>query len=635
MHIGRRWTRRTAVDTGARNSTPAAAEPSAAPGRNRTPEVSPPPGLLGSLLTGSAAGAVVLGTDLLVREASDGFAALAGEPAAELLGRSASSVPLLADRVIQQVLHAVLEDGLSRPFRALLGPAGTARTAAAPTRAADGPGAGTGPRGPQAAPGPAAAAGTCHRLVAGGRTVGLGIILVAGPAADGPVEDGAEGAGPAGDGPVAASATALRHARRRLALLDEATGKVGTTLDMDTTCAELARFAVPRLADLATVDVIPVTGTATAAVGRPAAAGRLHRAGLARVPALAESTGALATPGERVRHRPGTAPARSLAEHRPVLADLRATAAGGAAADRESEACRSAGLGAVLAVPLIARDRTTGVLTLARAASAPDFSQEDVELAEDLARRAAVAIDNARHYARSQGITLELQRALLTEPGNPHPNLDLASRYLPSGTSSVVGGDWFEAVRLSFGRTLLVIGDVMGHGVEAAVDMSDYRAMLRYVAGTDLPPHRILRQLDTLIAEKESARPATCLLALADPARNRCTYASAGHLPPALIVPGRGTELVRIPTGPPLGTGLGGYEPAVGTLNPDEVVLMYTDGLVERRDEDIDASLARLADLHLPVAGDLDDLLDSVVHGLAPRVAEDDIAVLAARVRPR
>ncbi|MFD0351113.1 PP2C family protein-serine/threonine phosphatase [Kitasatospora aburaviensis] len=204
----------------------------------------------------------------------------------------------------------------------------------------------------------------------------------------------------------------------------------------------------------------------------------------------------------------------------------------------------------------------------------------------------------------------------------------------------MVGGDWYETVRLPFGRTLLVMGDVMGHGVEAAVDMSTYRSTLRDVAGMDLPPHRILRQLDTVIAANESARPATCLLALADPGRGRWTLSSAGHLPPALIAPGRPTELLQIPTGPPLGTGLGGYEQTARELRVGETLLMYTDGLVERRDEDIDVSLERLAALRLPAEGELDDLLDAVLHALAPAgpsapSAEDDIAVLAARPRPR
>lgn len=292
----------------------------------------------------------------------------------------------------------------------------------------------------------------------------------------------------------------------------------------------------------------------------------------------------------------------------------------------------------LLVVPLTARGHLVGLLTLARTAASPGFTPDEAVLIGDLAGRAAADIDNARRYTRSQGIALELQRALLSEPGSPHQNLELASRYLPSGTSSVVGGDWYETVRLPFGRTLLVMGDVMGHGVEAAVDMSTYRSTLRDVAGMDLPPHRILRQLDTVIAANESARPATCLLALADPGRGRWTLSSAGHLPPALIAPDRPNELLRIPTGPPLGTGLGGYEQATRELLPGQTLLLYTDGLVERRGEDIDASLDRLAGLRLPAAGELDDLIDAVLHALGPSTAgpaEDDIAVLAARPRAR
>ncbi|MEZ0069656.1 serine phosphatase RsbU (regulator of sigma subunit) [Streptacidiphilus sp. MAP12-20] len=308
----------------------------------------------------------------------------------------------------------------------------------------------------------------------------------------------------------------------------------------------------------------------------------------------------------------------------------------------------------MLAVPLTARGHLIGALTLARRAPTQPtateptatqptnsdlpgdgFGDDDITLIEELAGRAALSVDNARRYMRSQGIALELQRALLAEPANPHPNLEIACRYLPSGTSSVVGGDWYESVRLPFGRTLLVIGDVMGHGVEAAVDMSTYRSMLRYVAAMDLPPHRILRQLDSLISENESARPATCLLALVDPSRNRVTFSSAGHLPPALVGPGQVTELVSLPSGPPLGTGVGGYQQLVRELLPGQVLLLYTDGLVERRHEDIDVSLDRLAAVPLPAGGELDDLIDAALHSSSPSDAEDDIALLAARVRPR
>ncbi|WP_165845652.1 SpoIIE family protein phosphatase [Streptacidiphilus pinicola] len=436
--------------------------------------------------------------------------------------------------------------------------------------------------------------------------------------------------------PASAPPEGELRARRRLATLTAAGERIGTTLDTDTTCAELAGFTVPGLADLATVDILP-PGVPDHRLGMPLGTVRLLRAAVAGRPELHQQLATLAHPGESVRHREGSLVTRSLVAAKPVVLDLAAIDEGaeGAAAISDPatlEVYRAAGIASVVAVPLAARGHLVGALILARGA---EFSDDDLALIEDLAARAALSIDNARRYTRSQGIALELQRALLAEPANPHPNMEIACRYLPSGSSSVVGGDWYESVRLPFGRTLLVIGDVMGHGVEAAVDMSTYRSMLRYVAVMDLPPHRILRQLDAMISENDAARPATCLLALVDPPRNRVTFASAGHLPPALVTPNGVTELVPVPSGPPLGTGVGGYQQLVRELGSGDVLLLYTDGLVERRHEDIDVSLERLAALPLPAAGDLDDLLDAALHSSTPSEAEDDIAVLAARVRLR
>lgn len=405
-------------------------------------------------------------------------------------------------------------------------------------------------------------------------------------------------------------------AQTRLALLEAADEQIGSTLDLGTTSAELAAFLVPRLADHAVVDLLPPEAEPPR-IGH-GAPGRLHRAAVS-APHAAGSPG----PGGAVRPRAGSAAERALAAGAAVLGT-----------PEPQDGC-PAGTASLLVLPLAARGRLVGLLTLGRTAAAPAFTPEDADLIGAVTARAATGLDHARRYARSQGIALELQRALLSEPGNPHQNLTLASRYLPSGSASVVGGDWYETVRLPFGRTLLAMGDVMGHGVEAAVDMSHYRSALRDVAGMDLPPHRILRQLDAVISADDSARPATCLLVLADPGRGRWTLSSAGHLPPALIAPGRPTELLGIPTGPPLGTGLGGYEQTTHPLAPDQTLLLYTDGLVERREEDIDTSLERLAALRLPATGNLDALLDAVLQALATDAAEDDIALLAARPTPR
>ena len=428
---------------------------------------------------------------------------------------------------------------------------------------------------------------------------------------------------------------ALLADRDRLALLNEAADRIGTSLDLEATCAELAQFAVVRFADLAIVELLPPEAMPSGLTVGPGPL-RTQCTAMEAVPGLLHP----GTPGvgEWVRHRPGCPTAQCLVSGRAFLVDHRRSGRNGVRAGEDCSCEAGAGAAAMLVVPLRANDRLIGVLSLLRpdAASFRDDTslEDDTATVQAVADRAGRSIDNARRHALAQDLTMELQRALLADPGTPHANLELASRYLPCGSSAMVGGDWVETIRLSFGRTLLVIGDVMGHGVEAAVDMSSYRTLLRYVAATDLPPHRILRQLDHLTAQSDATRPATCLLALVEPARHRATFASAGHLPPTLFRSEGPAELLAVPTGPPLGTGLGDYEAVVHPLGPEEVLMLYTDGLVERRTEDIDASLARLTHLrHRHQGAPLEDLLDHVLATVVPAVPDDDIAVLAARIQ--
>ncbi|MEU3826957.1 PP2C family protein-serine/threonine phosphatase [Streptomyces sp. NPDC029080] len=289
--------------------------------------------------------------------------------------------------------------------------------------------------------------------------------------------------------------------------------------------------------------------------------------------------------------------------------------------------------GRAVCVPLAVSGHCYGVLVSAREET--PFTDAETQVVAFLAELAASHVRHAREYDAVSGMVGKLQRALLSEPGRPHPNLDVAVRYLPVGQNALIGGDWCETVRLHFGRTLLVVGDVMGHGLEAAVDMNAYRSSLRYIASADLPPHRVLRQLDELAAGEPERRPATCLVARIDPNRGQITLASAGHLPPAVIDGDGRTSLLEVPVGPPLGTGLGGYESVTYPLDPSRTVLLFTDGLVERRGEDIDRSLGRLADVGFDPASAVDDVLDTTLARLDARHAEDDVAILAARLHHR
>lgn len=379
--------------------------------------------------------------------------------------------------------------------------------------------------------------------------------------------------------------------------LRDALAGLGTTLDEATTCAELARVVVVLAGGAAAV----LRRTGDAPAGYEAVAGD----------------------------------ARLLPDARRVAAAVRETGpptedANPAAWLEPSSGGRSGG---ALCTPLTSGDEMYGVLVWARDAGPP--SEAEAEQLALLAERGASHIRHARAYEDVSRTAGDLQRALLASPGRPHPNLDVAIRYLPVGGSALVGGDWCETVRLHFGRTLLVVGDVMGHGLEAAVDMSAYRSSLRYIAASDLPPHRVLRQMDDIASGEADRRPATCLLARVDPGRGQMTLASAGHLPPVLITRDGGATQLPVPVGPPLGTGLGGYESATHALVPGETLVLFTDGLVERRGEDIDQSLARLSALRFPVGKGVDDVLETIVDRLDAGHAEDDVAVLAARPHPR
>ncbi|WP_254705661.1 PP2C family protein-serine/threonine phosphatase [Streptomyces vilmorinianum] len=375
----------------------------------------------------------------------------------------------------------------------------------------------------------------------------------------------------------------------RLRAATDAIGEIGAHLDETAVCEDLAAFLCRHGYEAAAVDVRPEEGATWV------------RAAMAGDPKLVD----------RLEPRPHAGAARTYADVAP----------GGVAVR-------------VLTVPLEWRDRVVGSVS-AVSARTGGFTDHETAMVHDAARLAAVHLGHARRLAATERTAFHLQQALVAEPGRPHPNLEIAGRYLPAGARTLVGGDWFETVRLHFGRSLLVVGDVMGHGLDAAVDMNAYRSALRDVASTDLPPHRVLRQLDSVVADDGGMRPATCLLAQVDPARRVATFASAGHLPPVIVAADGSADLVELPVGPPLGTGVGGYEPVNRTLAPSDTLVLFTDGLVERRGEDIDVSLARLSTLRLRAGSGPEEVVEEVLERLDARHAEDDVAVLAARLRER
>ncbi|AJF69241.1 PP2C family protein-serine/threonine phosphatase [Streptomyces vietnamensis] len=404
----------------------------------------------------------------------------------------------------------------------------------------------------------------------------------------------------------------------RARALEQAIAEIGTTLDETTTCRELAAFLARHLHGSVTVDLLDEPGDP---VRRAASAGPTDTDGGSGTsdgaPGGAPGSAFGGAPSSTPGGAPGSAPGG-------VPGGAPGSVPGGASGDAPS-----------LAVPLAVHDEDSLGTVIVTRHGGPRFSADETAVLRHAVRLAARHLGHARLLAATEDTALHLQRALVAEPGRPHPNLEIAGSYLPAGPRALVGGDWFETVRLHFGRSLLVVGDVMGHGLDAAVDMNAYRTALREVAATDLPSHRVLRHLDSVVAEDDARRPATCLLVRVDPGRGTATFANAGHLPPAVFGADGSVELVDLPVGPPLGTGVGGYEPTTRPLAPGDNLLIFTDGLVERRGEDIDVSLARLAALRLPADSGPEQVVEEVLSRLDAHHAEDDVAVLAARVRVR
>jgi serine phosphatase RsbU (regulator of sigma subunit) len=286
-------------------------------------------------------------------------------------------------------------------------------------------------------------------------------------------------------------------------------------------------------------------------------------------------------------------------------------------------------------VPLTARRDLVGAVILIRAGSSRAFNQDDVDLVTDLARRAATSINNATRYTREHQTALALQQALLTEPRPPHADVECAVRYLPTGADVEIGGDWYDTVALPGGKTLLVVGDVMGHGFDAAAAMSEYRSLLRTLALQSDRPEAILAEAQRIVDVLGFERVATCVVVVMDPAAGICSFATAGHMPPLLLRPDGTRALLDLPVGPPLGVcGWHGYRDTAIEFESGSVLICYTDGLVERRGEDIEDGLARLTDVELDPAKPLPQLIDTLLGRFDPVAGEDDVAILAARLLP-
>ncbi len=290
-----------------------------------------------------------------------------------------------------------------------------------------------------------------------------------------------------------------------------------------------------------------------------------------------------------------------------------------------------AGVHTYLTTPLIARGGVLGALCLTRARNPEPFDEDDLTLAGELADRAAVCIDNARLYQSLRDAAVTLQRSLL--PGRPpqRTGLEIATRYRPAGTTLEVGGDWFDVIPLVADKTALVVGDVMGSGINAATTMGRLRTATSTLADLDIPPAGVLRHIDKITADLDQY--ATCAYAVYDPHRAACRIAVAGHLPPVLMRTGEPPRLLDLPTGVPLGVGGVPFEDTTFDLRPGDRLVLYTDGLVETRHDPLDERLALLLRLLDAPDRSLEETCDRLLEALRDPDDHDDVAVLIARLR--
>ncbi|MEV8565319.1 SpoIIE family protein phosphatase [Streptomyces sp. NPDC051322] len=388
-----------------------------------------------------------------------------------------------------------------------------------------------------------------------------------------------------------------RVARDQLGWLNEASVRIGTTLDLLTTSQELADFAVPRLADGAAVDLLESVLQGEEGE-RPSGSGRsVKRAmAVASIDGLAEQlepdkVGEISAPRERETYF-----SRAMATGRPVLVGrIRPHEYGQVApTDSAADKLRQAGVHSYLMVPLIARGVLLGAADFVRVGSRPGFTEADLALATQLASKAAVYVDNARLYGREREHVARLQRNLLPHATPRTPGLGVTSRYTPTADPLGVGGDWFDVAPLPGGRTALVVGDVMSHGLAAAATTGVLRAVTRTLMALDMTPERMLARLDLAARDLAEDQVATCLCAVYDPADASYTLVSAGHPPPLLVTPDGSASYVDVPVGAPIGAGVIPYDSRRMTVPPGSRLVLYTDGLIKSRTEDIDVQLERL-----------------------------------------
>ena len=417
---------------------------------------------------------------------------------------------------------------------------------------------------------------------------------------------------------------------RRARLVADVTTELSDTLDAEEAVARLAQLLVPELADFCLVTLVDDGGG-------------LRDVGWAHAdPSLQE----VAERYSELRLdalKPTSYVARTLRTGQPsVVSDATARLADVMEPGEARDLLLRLAPAAAAVLPMQARGRTVGLVTLFNSAARPAYDRAALATARDVAARAALALDNARLFEQQRQLAEELQRSLLTPPPEPD-HVEVVVRYVPAAEAAQVGGDWYDAFLQPDGATMLVIGDVVGHDTAAAAAMGQVRGLLRGIAfTTGQGPAEVLTRLDAAIEGLQVATNATAVVARLEQTADerergvtRLRWSNAGHPPPMAVTPA-GEVLVLSGVETDLLLGIDPSSPraeSLVTLDREATVLLYTDGLVERRGQSLDEGLERLRDALGQLAGlELDRLCDALLRLLLPAKRDDDVAMVAVRL---
>ena len=429
----------------------------------------------------------------------------------------------------------------------------------------------------------------------------------------------------------------LDPAVMRHALLDGAFKRIGGALDIDQLAREFVNIAVPHFANEAGLLILE-----SLVAGEELPADSPDGSQLLRRLAVAYDDGdsswdAVFPTGEILRYPPGTPYTECMATGKPVRLKMGSDQASRIATSwLRRPVARLLANTSLLLLPLAARDVTLGFVVCTRKDTYRAFDAYDTEIGMEFASRAAIFIDNARRYSRERATAVTLQRSLLPTGLSKPSSVEVRHRYLPGSKMIEVGGDWYESIALPGARVALVVGDVAGHGVRAAVTMGRLRTAIHTLAMLELSPAETLQQLNELMGDLGAREPhfATCVYAVYDAVTGMLEVASAGHLPPLLVGPDGTNEFLSLTPAPPLGIGSGSVQSKFVPVTDGSLLVLYTDGLVENRTRDIDVGLRLLSEIFGPgaTARPLEDLCRATLAGVYSDQQRDDIALLMARL---